>query len=116
MELYIYITLNYYVILVLCYTKLKLIIFLGGSDRKVFMKKNLAKERMQRLTRSLNVNKEKLKEMYHTDLVSKKASQKFSRSLPSSSSRHTKFCTFFYILHSTEIYVYSICTLVYVYR
>lgn len=57
------------------------------------LKKNLAKERMQRLRRSLSIvsqtDKEKFKEICNVDLVSKKASQKSSRSLPSFS-KHIK--------------------------
>lgn len=50
---------------------------------KSLPKKNLAKERMQRIRRNLDIDKEKFQEMYNADLVSRKASQqKFSKNLP----------------------------------
>lgn len=73
---------------------------LGKREGKSFLKKNLAKERMQRIRKSLS--DEKIKEICHVDLVTKKTSQKF-RSLPSSSSKHIKFC----IVHFSTFYTFS---------
>ncbi|KYQ55450.1 Uncharacterized protein C1orf26 [Trachymyrmex zeteki] len=53
---------------------------------KSFLKKNLAQERMQKLRTNLNVDKEKIKEMCNADLISKKSSQKLSRSSSNSNS------------------------------
>jgi len=68
---------------------------LGEKGKSI--KKNLAKERMQKIRKSLNIDKEKFKEMCNTDLVTKKAPQKFRRSLPNSSSKY-KISYIFYIL------------------
>lgn len=67
------------------------ILYLGERRGKSFPRKNLAKERMQRLRKDLSIDKEKVKEMYSADLVSRKAPQRLSRTLPNSSGRYTKY-------------------------
>lgn len=67
------------------YREVKLILYLGKKGGKSFLKKNLAQERMQKLRTNLNVDKEKIKEMCNADLISKKSSQKLSRSSSNSS-------------------------------
>ncbi|KAL0101431.1 hypothetical protein PUN28_018930 [Cardiocondyla obscurior] len=47
-----------------------------GRQEKLPLKKNLAKERMQRLKKNLAIDNEKLKEMYCANLVDVKTSQK----------------------------------------
>jgi len=93
-------------------------LYLGEKGGKSILKKNLAKERMQKIRKSLNIDKEKFKEMCNTDLVTKKAPQKFSRSLPNSSSKYIRyliFCAFDKVLKHLFT-LFSIFTLFCVYR
>lgn len=76
---------------------MKSILYLGERRGKSFPRKNLAKERMQRLRKDLSIDKEKVKEVCNADLVSRKAPQRLSRTLPDSSGRYIKY--FMYILH-----------------
>ncbi|XP_011863191.1 PREDICTED: transcriptional protein SWT1-like [Vollenhovia emeryi] len=57
----------------------------GERQRKAVLRKNLAKDCMQRIRRNLSIDKERFKEMCHSDLLTKKTSQKFSGCLPTSS-------------------------------
>lgn len=88
--------------LLLYVTELNLILHLGEKEGKLFSKKNLAKERMQRI-RSLNIDKEKFKEMCCADLISEKASWKSSANLPDSSGMRIKF----YVLHLFIFYTFD---------
>lgn len=96
MQLYKFIFEHYCIIYL---AELKLTLCLGEREGKLLLKKNLAKERMQKI-RSLIIDKEKFKEMYSADVISKRTSQKFTRSL-SSSSMYIKF----YAYDSFEIFV-----------
>ncbi|XP_011641920.1 transcriptional protein SWT1 isoform X1 [Pogonomyrmex barbatus] len=51
-----------------------------GREQKSFLKKNLAMERMHKLRRNMNFDKEKLKEICHSNLVITKPPQKSSKS------------------------------------
>ncbi|XP_012541968.1 transcriptional protein SWT1 [Monomorium pharaonis] len=55
---------------------------LKWKKEKVVFKKNLAKERMEKIRKNLNCNEEKIKEICQTDLVSKKSPQKTNGRLP----------------------------------
>lgn len=65
----------------------------------------MAKERMQKLRKDLSIDKERVKEMCNADLVSRKAPQRLSRTLPDSSGRYIKY--FMYILHFFIFYTLS---------
>lgn len=68
------------------YKILKSILCLGRKQPNPSQKKNIAKERMRILRKSLSLDKEKLKEIGRA-IINEKSSQKLSKSLPNSHSK-----------------------------